>query len=63
MKVWNKDEGVIDTQPLATHEERSGQPVGTLLLWILKNFSGSQNVNLLRRCGIHSKQLMRVPLK
>jgi len=30
---------------------------------ILKNFSGSQNVNLLRRCGIHLKQLMRVSLK
>ena len=28
-----------------------------------KEFSGYRSVNLLRRCGIHSKQLMREPLK
>jgi len=25
-KVWNEEEGVLDTQVLATHEEQSGQP-------------------------------------
>ena len=29
MKVWNEEEGVLDTQVLATHEERFGQPAGT----------------------------------
>ena len=29
MKVWNEEEGVLDTQVLATHEGRFGQPAGT----------------------------------
>ena len=29
MKVWNEEEGVLDTQVLATHEGQSGQPAGT----------------------------------
>jgi len=29
VKIWNQDEGVLDTQVTATHEEHSGQPAGT----------------------------------
>jgi len=29
VKTWNKDEGALDTQLVATHEEQSGQPAGT----------------------------------
>ena len=29
MVIWNKDEGVLDTRVLATHEAQSGQPAGT----------------------------------
>jgi len=27
--IWSKDEGVLDTRVLATHEARSGQPTRT----------------------------------
>jgi len=27
--IWNKDEGVLHTRVLATHEAQSGQPAGT----------------------------------
>ena len=27
---WNEDEGVLDTQLVATHEEQSDQPAGTI---------------------------------
>ena len=30
MKIWNQDEGVLDTRVTATHEARSGQPAGTM---------------------------------
>ena len=32
METWNEDEGVLDTQLVATHEEQSGQPAGTIII-------------------------------
>jgi len=29
VEIWNEDEGVLDMQLEATHEEQSGQPTGT----------------------------------
>jgi len=31
VKIWNEDEGVLDTQLEATHEEQSGQLAGTII--------------------------------
>jgi len=30
VKVWNEEEGVLETQVLATYEEQSGQPAGII---------------------------------
>jgi len=32
VEIWNKDEGVLDTQLEATDEEQSGQPAGTRIV-------------------------------
>jgi len=32
VETWNEDEGVLDTQLVATHEEQSGQPAGTIII-------------------------------
>jgi len=35
VEIWSKDEGVLDTQLEATHEEQSSQPAGTKIIPIL----------------------------
>jgi len=38
VKIWNQDEGVLDTRVTATHEAHSGQPAGTTCMSGFKLF-------------------------